>query len=75
MDFCAAFMDPGDCTINILPAFGGGGFLIRACHFLYFENITTIFLKSLSKRTQKGTVDALKRCSYLKTEKNIMYLF
>lgn len=33
MDFRAAFKDPGGCTINISPAFDGGGFLIRACHF------------------------------------------
>jgi len=73
MDFRAAFKDPVDCTINILPAFGGGGFLIRACHFLYFENIKTIFLKTLSKRTERGTFDTLKRCALFGKGKK--YLF
>jgi len=73
MDFLAAFKDHGDYAINILPAFGGGELLIRACHFLYFENITTIFLKTLFKRTEKGAFYTPKCCALFGKEKIFIF--
>ena len=73
MDFRMAFKDPGGSNINNLPAFGGGGFLIRARHFLYFENIIAIFLKTLYNRSERGTFDTLKRCSLFEKDKNIYF--
>ena len=68
-----AFKDPRGSNINNSPTFGGGGFLIRARHFLYFENIRATFLKTLYNRPEKGTFDTLKSCSLF--EKRQKYLF